>query len=96
MTTILFQIFKKNTLISSTSYMLTNVNTILNKFNINYHDIFNLKKPQIKGIIKNFNDEPDWRSNLVKELLCMREQQYFSNLDIEDINDMLFLVSTDR
>ena len=88
--------FFKNTLISSTSYMLTNVNTILNKFNINYHDIFNLKKPQIKGIIKNFNDEPDWRSNLVKELLCMREQQYFSNLDIEDINDMLFLVSTYR
>ena len=62
--------FFKNTLISNSSYILTNVNTILNKFKINYHDLFTLQKAQIKRIFKNCNDEPDWRSNLIKELLC--------------------------
>ena len=88
--------FFKNTLISNSSYMLTNVNTILEKFKIHYHDLFNLQKSHIKKIIKNFNDEPDWRSNLVKELLCMREKQCSSNFSIDQINDTLYYVSTYR
>ena len=88
--------FFKNTLISNSSYMLTNVNTILNKFNINYHDLFTLQKAQIKRIFKNCNDEPDWRSNLIKELLCMREQQCSSNLSLDEINEIIYYVSTYR
>ena len=76
--------------------MLTNVNTILNKFKINYHDLLTLQKAQIKRIFKNCNDEPDWRSNLIKELLYMREQQCSSNLSLDEINEIIYYVSTYR
>ena len=66
--------------------MLTNINTILTKFNINYYDLFNLHKPQVKNKIKKYNDELDWRSKLVEELLWMREYQCYSNLNLKEIN----------
>ena len=88
--------FFKNTLISNSSYMLTNLNTIIKRYNINYFDLFNLKKTQVKNIIKNYNEELDWRSKFVKELLCMREQQLYSNLNQNEINDILYYVSTYR
>ena len=76
--------------------MLTNINAILTKFNINYYDLFNFKKTQVKNIIKNYYFELDWRNKLAKELLCMREHQCYSNLNLEEINDTLHYVSTCR
>ena len=61
--------------------MLTNINTILNKYNLNCHDLFNLNKRQIKKVIQTYNGEHDWRSSLVKELLCMRDKECNSVLD---------------
>ena len=40
--------FFKNTLISNSSYMLTNLNTILKRYNINYVDLFNWQKLKSK------------------------------------------------
>ena len=88
--------FFRNTLISNSSYMLTNLNTIINRYGINYIDLFNLKKTQVKNIIKNYNEDLDWRCKLVKELLCLREHQFFSNLNQDEINDTLYYVSTFR
>ena len=88
--------FFKNTLTSNSSYMLTNLNTILKRYSINYFELFTLQKPQVKKIIKNYNGELDWRSKFVKELLCMREQQLYSNLNQNEINDTLYYVSTYR
>ena len=88
--------FFKNTLISNSSYMLTNLNTILKIYNIKYFDLFNLQITQVKRIIKIHNGELDWRSKFVKELLCMIEQQLYSNLNQNEINDTLYYVSTYR
>ena len=76
--------------------MLTNINTILNKYNLNYHDLFNLNKRQIKNVIQTYNGEHDWRSSLVKDLLCMRDKQCDSVLDHTEIKQRLKDISTQR
>ena len=70
----------KHVLITHSSYMLQNINTILNEFNIKYHDLFIMNKTKLKGIIDNKSDEPDWRSNLIIELLSIRKDQITCNL----------------
>ena len=65
--------FFKNTLVSNSSYSLTNLNIILNRYNIKYIDIFQLNKQCINQIIKDCNTDSDWRCDAVKELLSMRE-----------------------
>ena len=77
--------FFKNTLLSNSSFMLTNINTILNRYHINFQDLFCISKAKVKKVIKNYNDEPDWRSNIVKELLSIREGQIISSLETADV-----------
>ena len=81
--------FFKNTLLSSTSFMLTNINTIINKYKFDYQDIFNLNKAKVKSVIKNYNDEQGWRSNIIKKLLSIRENPWSSNLDPNEVKDHL-------
>ena len=88
--------FLKNTITSHSSYMLTNINTILNKYNLNCHDLFNLNKRQIKKVIQTYNGEHDWRSSLVKDLLCMRDKQCDSVLDHTEVKQRLKEISTQR
>ena len=88
--------FFKNTLLSSSSFMLTNINTIINKYNINYQDLFSINKAKVKEIIKVYNNEHDWRSNIVKELLSIREGQKFSILDPTEIKNRLHYITTLR
>ena len=86
----------KNTLISKSSYMLQNINIILNELNIKYCDLFLMDKNKLKNIINNKIGKPDWRSDSIKELLSLRENQSFCELEPEEISSLLVFISTDR
>ena len=88
--------FFKNTLFSNSSYMSTNINRIIHNYNIQYEDIFDLNKAQIKRIIKQVHGEPDWRSNLVRELLDIRDGQVNCILTPSEAKNLLFYLSTYR
>ena len=88
--------FFKNTLLSNSSYMLTNINTIIDKYNINYQDLFHISKAKVKKVIKEYNNEYDWRSNIVKDLLSIREGQRFSLLKPTEIKNHLHYITTLR
>ena len=76
--------------------MLTNINTILNKYNLNCHDLFSLNNRQIKKVIQTYNGKQDWRSSLAKELLCMRDKQCNFMLDHTEVKQRLKEISTQR
>ena len=44
--------FFKNTLLSNSSYMLVNINSILSKYGIKYMDLFSMSKICIKYVLK--------------------------------------------
>ena len=76
--------------------MLVNINTILNRYNIKYIDLFSLNKSEVKKIIKSSILEPDWRCNIVKDLLSLRENQSYCDLDQTEIKEMLYYISAYR
>ena len=88
--------FFKNTLISNSSYMLVNINSILKKYNIKYSDLFSVNKTSLRNSILNCNERPDWRCNSIKELLSLREGQLHSELHMNDIKDILEYISIYR
>ena len=85
-----------NVLLSNSSHMSTNVNTILQCLNINYSDLFNLNKEQIRQLFENKTDEPDWRCNFMKELLFIRENQHSIDLNENEIKMILEYLATYR
>ena len=78
------------------SYMLTNVNTILQKAEIKYSDLFHINKLSLKKALQKSAPQPDWRSNIVRELMDIRDGQLISNLEKEETNAMLRHISTYR
>ena len=76
--------------------MLTNVNTILQITNIKYNDIFQINKKHVKQKLYENIAQPDWRVNMVKELLDIRDKQLHSILEQNEVNIMLKRVSTFR
>ena len=88
--------FFKNVLLSTSSHMSTNVNTILQYLNIKSSDLFHLNKGQIKRLFENKSGEPDWRCVFIKELLCIRENQLHVDFNNNEINEILEYVSTFR
>ena len=88
--------FFKNTLISNSSYMLVNINQILNRYNIKYMDLFSMNIHDVKKVTKSHILEPDWRCNIIKELLSVRENQIYCNLDHTEAKEMLYYISTYR
>ena len=63
--------FFKNVLLSNSSYMQVNINKILKEFDITYLKLFELNKLELKNIIKNKIEEPDWQCGIIVELLQM-------------------------
>ena len=88
--------FFTNVLVSNSSYMLTNVNTILQKAEIKYSDLFHINKLSLKKALQKSAPQPDWRSNIVRELMDIRDGQLISNLEKEETNAMLRHISTYR
>ena len=85
--------FFKNSLLSNTSYMSTNVNTIIRNFNINYLELFSFNKNKLK--IK-YNEKigiKDWQCNIIEELMHIREHYLENNLDRRELSTMLENVS---
>ena len=66
------------------------------KTNIEYKDIFHIKKNVVKQKFKENTAQPDWRVNMVKELLDIRDKQLHSILEQNEVNIMLKHVSTFR
>ena len=81
--------FYKNVLLSNTSYMSANINKIIESFKINYNELFNINKNQLKLTLNGKKGVKDWQCNLVEELLTMREHNLEANLDIKEIKFML-------
>ena len=76
--------------------MLRNINHILQKVEMQYNEIFLTNKHTIKHELKKRATQPDWRCNIVKELLDLRDNQLISNLDQTEIKIMLKNISTFR
>ena len=79
----------KNALLSLTSYTVSNVNKILNKFDILYADLFDLKKFQIKKNIKIHYPPMDWRSGMTVELLHALDDQVDLGLTRQELRILL-------
>ena len=81
--------FFKNVLVSNSSVMLRNLNTIQNKLKIKYGDFLILKKYEIRKFFETNNIESNWRVNMIKELLNIREQQLVCNLTQNETKELL-------
>ena len=91
----LISMYFKNMLTSNTSYMLTNVNKILQYYNIRYNDLFTLNKSNVRQIIYKKNGVEDRRCNFIKELLTLKENPSLSILNTFEIEEILNFISTE-
>ena len=85
-----------NILTSKSSGMLRNINTILQKANIKYVELFHINKAMLKNRLRERATQSDWRTNMVKELLDIRDGQLSCGLDHNEVNMMLKHLSTFR
>ena len=85
----------RNTLISNTSYMIANINTILQRFGISYVNILSLNKGMLRQIFQDMIGEKDWQCNIIEELMSMREDNNTAPLNSYEIGVMLDQVCTD-
>ena len=76
--------------------MLRNVNIILQKANIKYGDLFDINKHIVNSRHKERASQPDWRTNIVRELLDIRDNQVDCNLEQNEVNMLLKHLSTFR
>ena len=85
-----------NVLTSKSSDMLRNINTILQKANIKYEELIRINKVMVKNRLKERATQPDWRANIVMELLDIRDGQLNCGLDHNEVNVMLKHLATFR
>ena len=88
--------FFMNVLVSNTSIMKRNINTIQKKLNIKFDDLLKLNKRALKIEFKKKNTTADWRVNMIQELLSIRENQLECELNPYDVNVFLQHISTFR
>ena len=89
-------LFFTNVLTSKSSGMLRNVNIILQKANIKYGDLFHINKNFVKSRLKESASHPDLRTNMVRKLLDIRDNQLGCNLEQNEVNMLLQHLSTFR
>ena len=76
--------FFKNSLVSNPfSYSLKNLNLVLGKYHIKYHQIFHGKK--IKLNTNSDNGRKHWKINLIKELLHSRDYEIYEPLNKNEL-----------
>ena len=88
--------FFRNVLIANSSHMLTNVNTILKFLDVKHNDLLELNKYQTKKLFQAKVEKPDWRCDLIQELLSINDGQLFVDMEQSDIKQLLDYVSTYR
>ena len=70
-----------NVLTSKYSGMLRNINIILQKANIKYEELFHINKDMVKNRLRERATQLEWRTNIVEELLNIRDIQLSCGLD---------------
>ena len=90
--------FFRNSLLSKSSHMYTNINTVMKYLNVSMIDIYNFSKVKTNQLFKSKADSPDWRAQYIRQLLHVRDKQLFIDLDLEDIDisSILNFMSTFR
>ncbi len=80
--------FLKNVLVSNSSYMLTNVNSILKSFNIKYCEIFDCEKIHYCKV-RSVKGKTNWQSRITRELLSIRDRQTDVPLTFGEVCELL-------
>ena len=88
--------FFYNILVSNSSCMLKNINTILHKLNMKYYEFLLIDNNELKREFKMTDTRADWRVKTVEELLNLRDNQLDCNLNSVEVNEMLNYISTFR
>ena len=81
--------FFRNSLISNSSYIVSNVNSIIDSFQFRYQEIFNLKRNDIKRRVTALQTSNDWRLELVTEILDVRDGLKATNLNYAELSEIL-------
>ena len=81
----------RNSFMNNGTYLMKCINTILKKYNIEYIKIFGGKKIVLND--KCFAEE--WKINLIKELLYLKDFRIFDVLSLQEINVILNQICTD-
>ena len=85
-----------NVLVSNSSCMLKNINSILNKINMKYFDFLLTNKIELKREFIKTESDPDWRVNIIEELLNIRDNQLECDLDRNETIMFLKYISNYR
>ena len=88
--------FFHNVLVSNSSCMLRNINTILDNIKFKYSDFLLINQNELKKEFKKTESESDWRVHIVEELLNIRDNQIECDLDRNETISMLKYISTFR
>ena len=86
----------KNVLVSNTSIMQRNINTISNKLKIKHGDLLLLNKNAIKKVFLDNDTKADWRVSMIEELLNIRENHHECVLNPNEVKEILQHVSIFR
>ena len=76
--------------------MLRNINIILQKANIKYEELFHINKNIVKNRLKERATQPDWRTNIVRELPDIRDSKLGCKLEQNEVYMLLMHLSTFR
>ena len=88
--------FFNNSLVSNSSCIMRNVNTILNRINTKFVDFVLMNKYELKKHFENIESEADWRVNFMRELLDIRDNQLKCDLERNATDEILEYISTFR
>ena len=83
------QAFYRHCLMNNNSFMTRNVNIICRKIDISPHDLVNKTLNQLKTKLRATDPPWDWRSNIIKELLAIRDGTFDCILDVHEIDNVL-------
>ena len=86
--------FFHNVLVSNSSCMLRNINTILDNIKFKYSDFLLINQNELKKEFKKTEPESDWRVHIVEELLNIRDNQIECDLDRNETISMLKYIYT--
>ena len=86
--------FFKNSLLSVSSYLVSNLNIVMDKLGISYHEIFCLRRTDIKKKILQRTEVSTWETVLLSELMEIRDGIRVANLSYEEVDHVINHICT--
>ena len=83
-----------HTLNSHYSYFRRNLSYIFYHYGLNWNTLSNMSDRDVKSYIRNYNCNVDWRVNIIKELMMIRDHELFGILEPQEVTFMLNTVCT--